>query len=102
MINAATLGPHARTPDKVDMLDLQLNLHNYGVSRPVESSSASGATVESRLADAGSALLDKQGRSDVDSARSVTGVPEEPFAYIARACGSATANCSSPGGELSR
>ncbi|MCA9210356.1 MAG: hypothetical protein KDA55_18485, partial [Planctomycetales bacterium] len=29
IVNTAALGPHARTPDKVDMLDLRLNLHNY-------------------------------------------------------------------------
>ncbi|HNE15713.1 MAG TPA: hypothetical protein PLL39_06805, partial [Rhodocyclaceae bacterium] len=27
VVNHAALGPHARTPDQVDVLDLRLNLH---------------------------------------------------------------------------
>ena len=85
VINAAALGPHARTPDKVDMLDLRLNLHNYlayhdGKFWCIWSDGPKvedWPTQEVRYSTSGDGLK-------WTPARSVTGVPEEPFAYIAR------------------
>jgi hypothetical protein len=85
VVNAAALGPHARTPDKVDMLDLRLNLHNYlayhdGKFWCIWSDGPKiedWPTQEVRYSTSNDGLI-------WTPARSVTGVPEDPFAYIAR------------------
>lgn len=85
VINAVTPGPHATTPDKIDMRDLRLNLHNYLVHHDgrfwciwsdgpkVED----WPTQEIRYATSTDGL-------NWTAARSVTGTPEAPYAFIAR------------------
>jgi len=85
VVNAAALGPHARTPDKVDMLDLRLNLHNYlahfdGKFWCIWSD---GPKVEDWPTQEVRYSTSEDGLRWTP-ARSITGVPKEPFAYIAR------------------
>jgi len=85
IVNPAALGPHARTPDKVDMVDLRLNLHNYLVWHDDRFWCiwSDGPKVEDWPTQEikYSTSLDGLRWS---AARSVTTTPDEPFAYIAR------------------
>lgn len=85
VINAAALGPHARTPDKVDMLDLRLNLHNYLAYHDDKFWCiwSDGPKVEDWPTQEVRYSTSEDGLTWAP-ARSVTGTPKAPFAYIAR------------------
>ncbi len=85
VINAASLGPHARTPDKVDMHDLRLNLHNYlayfdGKFWCIWSD---GPKVEDWPTQEIKYATSQDGLT-WSPAKSVTGTPPKPYAFIAR------------------
>jgi hypothetical protein len=85
IVNSVTPGPHAASPDKIDMHHLRLNLHNYLVHY--------GGRFWCIWSD-GPKVEDwptqeiKYSTSDDglkwSAARSLTGTPQEPHAFIAR------------------
>ncbi len=85
VINPASLGPHARTPDKVDMQDLRLNLHNYLIHHEGKFWCiwSDGPRIEDWPTQEIKYSTSRDGFT-WEPARSVTGIPEEPFAFIAR------------------
>lgn len=85
IINAAALGPLARTPDKVDMLDLRLNLHNYLAYHEGRFWCiwSDGPRVEDWPTQEIKFSTSLDGLS-WSTPRSVTGTPAEPRAFIAR------------------
>ena len=85
VVNPAALGPHARTPDKVDMGDLRLQLHNYlawhdGKFWCIWSD---GPMIEDHPTQEIKYATSSDGLH-WSPAKSVTGTPEEPDAFIAR------------------
>ncbi|MEQ8786341.1 MAG: sialidase family protein [Pirellulaceae bacterium] len=85
IVNQAALGPHARTPDKVDMGDLRLNLHNYLVHHNGRFWCiwSDGPKVEDWPTQEVKYSTSDDGLT-WSAAKSVTGTPEEPYAFIAR------------------
>lgn len=85
IINQAALGPHARTPDKVDMLDLRLNLHNYLARHNGQFWCiwSDGPKVEDWPTQEVKYSTSQDGLKWI-AARSITGMPPEPYAFIAR------------------
>ena len=85
VINQVALGPHATTPDKVDMRDLRLNLHNYLVHHDGKFWCiwSDGPQVEDWPTQEIKYSTSDDGLAWSD-ARSVTGTPKEPYAFIAR------------------
>lgn len=85
VVNRAALGPHARTPNQIDVLDLRLNLHSYLAfhSGKFWCSWSDGPKVEDeptqeiKIATSVDGLI-------WSAAKSVTGTPAAPYAYIAR------------------
>ena len=85
VVNQVVRGPHSATPDKVDMHDLRLNLHNYLIHHDgrywciwsdgpkVED----WPTQEIKYATSADGFIWSE-------AGSVTGTPQAPFAFIAR------------------
>lgn len=85
IVNPVKLGPHARTPDKVDMLDLRLNLHNYLIHHDGKFWCiwSDGPKVEDEPTQEIKYSTSQDGLH-WSPAKSVTGTPEEPYAFIAR------------------
>lgn len=85
VINAVSLGPEARTPDKIDMLDLRLNLHNYLIHHEGRFWClwSDGPKVEDWPTQEIKYAASEDGFLWTP-AQSVTGTPDEPFAFIAR------------------
>ena len=85
VVNHAALGPHARTPDKVDVLDLRLNLHSYLAFHGGKfwCSWSDGPKVEDEPTQEIKFATSADGLT-WSAAKSVTGTPAAPYAYIAR------------------
>lgn len=85
VVNPVALGPHARTPDKVDMLDLRLNLHNYLIHHKGRFWCiwSDGPKVEDWPTQEIKYSTSSDGLT-WSPAQSVTGKPAEPYAFIAR------------------
>lgn len=85
VINAVTPGPHATTPDKIDMRDLRLNLHNYLVHHDGRFWCiwSDGPKVEDWPTQEIRYSTSTDG-INWSAARSVTGTPKPPYAFIAR------------------
>jgi hypothetical protein len=85
VVNHAALGPHARPPDQVDVLDLRLNLHSYLAYHGGQFWClwSDGPKVEDEPTQEIKYSTSKEGLV-WSSAKSVTGTPAAPYAYIAR------------------
>jgi hypothetical protein len=85
IINPVSLGPHARTPDQIDMLDLRLNLHNYLIRHDGRFWCiwSDGPKVEDWPTQEIKYATSEDG-FHWTPAQSITGTPDEPYAYIAR------------------
>ncbi len=85
VINPVSLGPHARTPDKIDIEDLRLNLHNYLMHHEGKFWCiwSDGPKIEDWPTQEIKYSTSRDGLT-WGPARSVTGTPEKPFAFIAR------------------
>jgi len=85
VVNHAALGPDARTPDKIDVLDLRLNLHSYLAYHDGKflCSWSDGPKVEDEPTQEIKFATSADGLT-WSAAKSVTGTPAAPYAYIAR------------------
>lgn len=85
VINPVSLGPHARALDKIDMVDLRLNLHNYLIHHKGRFWCiwSDGPKVEDWPTQEIRYSTSEDGFHWAP-AQSVTGTPQEPLAYIAR------------------
>jgi BNR repeat-like domain len=85
VVNHAVPGPHARTPDKIDLLDLRLNLHNYLAHHDGKFWCiwSDGPKVEDEPTQEIKYATSKDGVT-WSEAKSVTGTPAAPYAFIAR------------------
>ena len=85
IINAVVPGPHAAPSDKIDMHDLRLNLHNYLVHHDGRFWCiwSDGPKVEDWPTQEIKYSTSDDGLT-WSPAKSVTGTPEEPHAFIAR------------------
>lgn len=85
VINPAALGPHARPLDQVDLVDLRLNLHNYLIHHKGRFWCiwSDGPKVEDWPTQEIKYSTSTDGLTWT-SAKSVTGTPQEPHAFIAR------------------
>jgi hypothetical protein len=85
IINPVALGPHAHEADKIDMADLRLNLHNYLIHHQGRFWCiwSDGPRVEDWPTQAIKYSTSGDGL-EWNPAKSVTGTPEEPLAFIAR------------------
>src|SRR5829696_7780559 len=85
VVNRAALGPEARTPDKIDVLDLRLNLHSYLAYHDGKfwCSWSDGPKVEDEPTQEIKFATSQDGLT-WSAAKSVTGTLEAPYAYIAR------------------
>lgn len=85
IVNHAALGPHARTPDKIDVLDLRLNLHNYLAHHDGKFWCiwSDGPKVEDEPTQEIKYATSNDGVA-WSAAKSVTGTPAAPYAFIAR------------------
>lgn len=85
IVNPAALGPHARPPAQVDMLDLRLNLHNYLIHHDGKFWCiwSDGPKVEDEPTQEVKFSTSLDGQKWTP-AQSVTGTPTAPNAYIAR------------------
>jgi hypothetical protein len=85
IVNRVALGPHASTPDKIDMHHLRLNLHNY-LARHNDRywcMWSDGPKVEDWPTQEIKYSTSADGLT-WSSAKSVTGTPDKPYAFIAR------------------
>jgi len=85
IVNHAALGPHARTPDMIDVVDLRLNLHNYLAYHDGKFWCiwSDGPKVEDEPTQEIKYATSKDGLI-WSVAKSVTGTPAAPYAFIAR------------------
>ena len=85
VVNAAALGPHARAPDSLDMVDLRLNLHSYLLHHEGRYWClwSDGPKVEDEPTQEVKYATSVDGLT-WSAARSVTGTPDAPQAFIAR------------------
>lgn len=85
VVNPAVPGPHARTSDQIDLLDLRLNLHSYLAFHDGKfwCSWSDGPKVEDEPTQEIKFATSKDGLT-WSGAQSVTGTPEAPYGYIAR------------------
>lgn len=85
VINAVSPGPHARGPDKLDMGDLRLNLHNYlaHFDGRLWCIWSDGPKVEDWPTQEIKYSTSTDGMT-WSEAQSVTGTPKQPYAFIAR------------------
>ncbi len=85
VVNHAAPGPYARTPDKIDVLDLRLNLHNYLAHHDGKFWCiwSDGPKVEDEPTQEIKYATSKDGVT-WSAAKSVTGTPAAPYAFIAR------------------
>jgi hypothetical protein len=84
-VNHAALGPHARTPDQIDVVDLRLNLHNYLAHHDGKFWCiwSDGPKVEDEPTQEIKYATSNDGVT-WSAAKSVTGTPAAPYAFIAR------------------
>jgi hypothetical protein len=85
VVNPVSLGPDAGPPDKVDMHDLRLNLHNYLIHHQGRFWCiwSDGPKVEDWPTQEVKYSTSEDGLN-WSPAKSVTGTPEDPAAFIAR------------------
>ena len=85
VVNHAAPGPHARTPDKIDVLDLRLNLHSYLAHHDGKFWCiwSDGPKIEDEPTQEIKYATSTDGLT-WSAAKSVTGTPAAPYAFIAR------------------
>ncbi len=85
VVNHAALGPDARTPDKIDLVDLRLKLHNYLAYHDGKFWCiwSDGPKVEDEPTQEIQYATSNDGQN-WSTGKSVTGTPAAPYAFIAR------------------